>query len=226
MSGPLRRTGKSPSPNREAGAGCTHPFLSMERFPMRKLLSLTVAIAILSVAGLASAAKVAKVESGLKQGETIGPFYVTKFAGNKNDGVEDGETLCYRCKLGAKPVVAVFARSVDKNLAKLIGEVDKVVAKNQDKKLASFVNLVGDDNEQLKKDAQKLVKKSHAKHVAVLAPAEGRKGWDKLKLNDKVDLTILIYKDGMIVANHAFAAGKLDKSAIASVIADTDKILN
>ncbi len=193
---------------------------------MRKLLSLAVAIAILSVAGLASAAKTAKVESGLKQGDKIEAFYVTKFAGNANDGVEDGKTLCYRCKLGKQPVVAVFARSVNDNLAKLIGEVDKVVAKNQDKKLASFVNLVGDDNKQLKKDAQKLVKKSAAKHIAVVAPAEGRKGWDKLKLSDKADVTILIYKDGTIVANHAFAASKLDKAAIASVIADTDKILN
>jgi len=189
---------------------------------MRKLVapSLVTALVLSAAAVIA-----ADVKSGLQQGEKINAFIVTKCAGNPTDGVAEGESLCYRCKMGNRPVAAVFAHSVDDNLVSLVKELDKVVAQNQDKKMASFVNLIGENKDQLKDDAKQLVETAGVENIAVVVPAEGRRGWDALKLSDDADVTVLIFKDGKIAANHAVAPGKLNQDKIAAIVADTGKIL-
>ena len=46
------------------------------------------------------------------------------------------------------------------------------------------------------------------------------------QLNDKADVTVLIYREGKVAANHALAAGGLSDEAIKQIITDTSKILN
>ncbi len=71
-------------------------------------------VALLAVAGFAVAGDEA-VKSGLKVGEKVGAFYVKDIT-----GPSQGKSLCYRCKFGKNPCVAVFARSMNDNTAKLI----------------------------------------------------------------------------------------------------------
>src|SRR5687767_9660797 len=97
---------------------------------MRVLTAVAFAFAL----AFAVSANAGELKSGPQKGEEVGAVEVVKVAGNANDGVKVGEELCYRCKLGNRPVVMVFARKADKNLAKLVKELDKVVAKNQEEK--------------------------------------------------------------------------------------------
>jgi hypothetical protein len=189
---------------------------------MRQLLSLGFAIAVVVYAGGLMAEE---LKSGLQEGESIGAFTVEKCAGNAEDGVPEGEKLCYRCMLKDRPVVAVFARKADSKLAGLVKQLDTVVAKNADQKMASFVNLLGGDVDELKSSAKSLVEKSQAKHVAVVVPTDHENGPENLKLNPDADVTVLIYREGIVKANHALTAGSLDKKAIAAIVADTSKIL-
>lgn len=189
---------------------------------MRKLLSVGLAVAVLASV---SAVRAEDLKSGLQVGESIGAYDVEKCAGNENDGVEQGKVLCYRCKLGNRPVIAVFARSADDKLAALMKALDALVVHNEDKKAASFVNLLGDDADALKEASKSLVEKSKAENIAVVVPIEHKNGPEALKLNPDADVTVLIYNKGKIEANHALAAGKLDAKKIKAIIADTDKIL-
>ena len=74
--------------------------------------------------------------------------------------------------------------------------------------------------------AKKLAKEAKADHVAVVVPVEHKNGPEHLKLNEKADVTVLIYKDGVIEKNHAFTKGGLEKDAIGAVLKDTGAILN
>ena len=189
---------------------------------MRTLLSFGCALALVASV---SVVRAEELKSGLQVGESIGAYDVEKCAGNANDGVEEGAKLCYRCKLGNRPVIAIFTRSTDESVSNLMKELDAVVAKNEEKKAASFVNLLGESPEKMKAGAKKLVDKSKAENIAVVVPVDGDNGPEALNLNPKADVTVLIYNKGKIEANHAIAAGKLDKKAIQAIIADTDKIL-
>ncbi|MFV2068484.1 MAG: hypothetical protein ACC645_16055 [Pirellulales bacterium] len=190
---------------------------------MKKLNCLAlVAALVMSTASV----QAAEIKSGLQVGEHVGAFTVEKCAGNPEDGVPVGEKLCYRCMLGNRPVVAVFARNVDDNLASLVKQLDALVSKNEDKKMASFVNLLGDDEESLKSAAKSLVEKSRSQHVAVVVPKDYKTGPKNLKLNPKADVTVLIYRKGTVEANHAVPVGALNSQAIAAIVSDAKKILN
>ncbi|MFN5949118.1 MAG: hypothetical protein ACK43N_11540, partial [Pirellulaceae bacterium] len=45
---------------------------------------------------------------GLQSGDALGAFTVQKVGGATEDGVEVGESLCYRCKFQSRPMVLVF----------------------------------------------------------------------------------------------------------------------
>jgi hypothetical protein len=181
----------------------------------------------LSVTALLFAATLtaAELKSGLQEGESLDPFQVEKVAGAVNDNVEVGKHLCYRCMLGNKPVVMVWARKSDKNLADLVKQLDKKVAENSDQKLSSFVNLIGDDADKLKAEAKELATKNKVENVAIVVPEENENGPAEYKINPEAELTVLIYRDGKVAANHAVASGKVDKKAIETIVADTSKIL-
>jgi hypothetical protein len=181
----------------------------------------------ISVAALLFAATLcaAELKSGLQEGDSLDAFNVEKCAGAVNDNVEVGKTLCYRCMLGDKPVVMVWARKSDKALADLVKQLDKKVSENADQKLSSFVNLIGEDPDKLKADAKELATKNKIENIAIVVPEEHANGPEAYKINPEAEVTVLIYRGGKVAANHAVAPGKLDKKEIDSIVADTKKIL-
>lgn len=187
----------------------------------------TIALSLVACFAFAVTASAANLKSGPQSGESVGAFTVKKVTGNKNDTVADGQELCYRCMLGARPVVAIFSRKPDEKLTRLMKEVDTVVGQNKDsKKMAAFVNLIGDDKSSMEAAAKKLVEKSGAENIAVVIPNEQPNGPKDYKLSPDAETTVLIYVKGKVVANHAFEAGKLDDKTITKIIDDTAKILN
>ena len=179
--------------------------------------------AVMAFSGLVQAED---LKSGPQPGDSVGAFTVEKCAGNEQDGVDSGEKLCYRCKLGNRPVVAVFARTPDKSLTSLMTELDAIVSKNEDKKMASFVNLLGKDVETLKEKAGWLVKESKAKNVAVVVPMDHEDGPADFSLNAKADVTVLVYNKGKVIANYALPTGGLDKDVIEKIRKSAEEMVN
>jgi hypothetical protein len=159
----------------------------------------------------------AEVTSGPQVGDRVGAFTVTKVAGNPDDGVTDGKNLCYRCRTGNKPVVMVFARTADAKLAKLVKKIDEEVEEHADDKLTSFVNMIGSDAESLKKAAAEFVTKHEIKRVAFVVPDDTQNGPPDFKIAPDADVTVVCYKEGKVVANHAFAAGGLTDEKVDAV---------
>jgi hypothetical protein len=172
-----------------------------------------------------AAVRAAELKSGLQPGDLVGAFDVEKCGGAVNDGKEVGANFCYRCMLGNKPVVMVFARSSDKQLAALVKQLDKTVTKNADQKLSSFVNLIGANPDELKAAAKDFAAKNQLENVALVVPQENENGPAEFKINPAVDVTVTIYRNGKVVASHAVGEGQLDQKEIDAIIADTGKIL-
>jgi hypothetical protein len=184
-----------------------------------KYWTTALALVVLAIVPFAFAAD-EEVKSGLAVGKTIGAFDVTKCAGAEDDGVKIGASLCYRCKYGARPMVMVFSRNADKSLAQLTSKLDEVVAKNSDKQLKAFVNIVGEDKEKLEETAKKFGKDS--KNVPVVVPVEYESGPKDYGINPKVETTVIIAKGGKVVANHAIDKDGLTEKAIDKILADVD----
>lgn len=186
-----------------------------------KLKILALAIAMLS---LASWSMADDVKSGLKVGEDVGPFDVTKLAGAEDDGVKIGQQLCYRCKNNTRPQVMVFTRSSDEKVVAFVKKLDAELAKNSDKQLRAFVNYLGESKDAASDAAKKLAAATKAEKVPFVVPNEFENGPEDYGLNAKAEVTILVAKEGKVTANHAFAKAK--DLNVESIIKDVEKTIN
>lgn len=197
------------------------------RFKTRRLAISLCGVALLSPLATAfgSELKGSELKSGLQPGESVDPFVVEKVAGAVSDNVRVGSTLCYRCLLGSKPVVMVFARKADKNLVALVKQLDQAVVDKADQKLAVLVNLIGNNPDELKKTGAELAKTNDIKNVAFVVPQDNENGPPEFNISPEAETTVMLYRRGKVAANYAVPPGKLDSATIQAIVADTSKIL-
>lgn len=163
------------------------------------------------------------IRSGLRAGEFIAPFHVTKLAGAKEDGIEAGEETCYVCRNGGRPQVLIFSRSTGKPVTKLVQAVDKALEQNEDLQLRAVVSLLGEDPDELEESAGKFAKDSKVKRVPFVLPFDFENGPEDYAINEKAELTVMLAVDGKVSVNFAVADAKeLDTKAVVKGI---EKIL-
>ncbi|MBD3674615.1 MAG: hypothetical protein HUJ26_13920 [Planctomycetaceae bacterium] len=171
---------------------------------------------VLSMTSLAGAAE---VQSGLQPGDAPPAFNVRDITGPKA-----GKTLCYRCMYGSRPVVSIFTREIDDNVASLIKQVDEQVGANGDKKMAAFVVLLTDDADAAEGKLKEVAEKNSIKNVP-LTVYDGSAGPSSYKIAKDADVTVMMWNESDVKVNHAFAKGQLDKSKVKVVAGDSAKIL-
>jgi len=117
----------------------------------------------------------------------------------------------------------IFAKEQGDALASLVKQIDSIVAKNANKQMASVVNFIGEDRDDLEESAAKFGKAFE--NVAIVVPVEFGTGPKNYGVNPDAGVTVLIYRGAKVIVNHAVLPGKLSKSKIAEIVKDTSKIL-
>ena len=181
-------------------------------------ISTVVAIGTIVAATVMTGTASAEVTSGYQVGESVGAAQVIKVAGSELDGIPAGKELCYRCRMGSRPVVMVFARTADEKLAKLLKKLDEEIEEHASAKLTGFVNMLGTDPESLKKDAAEFVKLQGLERIAFVVPQDSANGPDDYKIAPDADLTVVCFKGGKVTANHALAKGQLSDEKIDAIV--------
>lgn len=159
-----------------------------------------------------------RLKSGLQPGEKITaifePVNVT--------GEHAGEPYCLICENGLSPVVMIFARQIEPALMRLLAKVDAATAEHKKEYLGSFVVFLS-DKESLKDELAAAAKKYNLKHtvLAVDAPA----GPDGFNVAKEADVTVVLYREHEVKANHAFRTSELTDEARDRILADLPKIL-
>jgi hypothetical protein len=182
---------------------------------MQKLLIPVLALFAAAAVGTAVAED---VKSGLKDGDFVAAFNVYDCTGDKK-----GESLCYRCRYGGRPVVSIFARKIDENLTKLIQEVDKTVGEGKDDQMAGFVVLLTDDPDAAEKELVSLAEKHKIKNIP-LTTFDGEAGPPDYKLSKDAAVTVLMWNESKVKSNHGFKKDELDKKSIETVVKDAEKL--
>ena len=184
---------------------------------MKKFVTLCIMGLMVSACQFATAAD---LKSGLQVDEAPPAFNVTDVT-----GPVAGTKLCYRCQYGARPVVSIFVRKMDENTAKLVKQIDEIVGKQEEKKMAAFVTVLSDDPDAQEAALKKTAEEQKIAHtpLTVFDNAVGPKSY---KIDEKANVTVMMWVDSNVKVNHAYAVGDLSDDAIAKVIEDTAKILN
>src|SRR5262249_13816636 len=137
------------------------------------------------------------------------------------NGDNAGKKHCLYCENGDRPVAMIFAREVTPETAKLIKAIDICNAKHKDN-MGSFVVFLG-KNEELEKQLKDLGKAQNIRPtVRASANPAGPEGY---KVSKDADVTVVLYRERTVKANHAFKKGELKDTNIKAVVADLPKIL-
>ena len=184
---------------------------------MKKFVVLCVMGLMVSACQFATAAD---LKSGLQVDSHPDAFNVTDVT-----GPNAGKKLCYRCQYSSRPVVSVFVRKMDENTVKLVKQIDDVVGKQEEKKMAAFVTVLSDDPDAQEAALKKTAEEQKITHTP-LTVFENGVGPKAYNINEKANVTVMMWVDGNVTVNHAYADGDLSEEAIAKIIEDTAKILN
>jgi hypothetical protein len=168
--------------------------------------------------GLASLSLAAEpLKSSIQPGERI----KTIFEPLNINGEHAGEPHCLVCENGLSPVAMLFAREPSEQLVKLLVKIDAATAEHQKQSMGSFVVFLSDKPE-LQKALEQLAKKQKFKHL-ILATFEPA-GPEGFAVAEDAALTVVLYNDHIVRANHAFRKGELTDKSAEKVLADLPKI--
>jgi hypothetical protein len=182
----------------------------------RLKLMLGVVASVFVVAAITLGAEPCK--SGLQPGDKI----TTIFEPLNVTGEHAGEPYCLICENGLAPVAMLFARELDGPLLDLIGKLDAATEKNRKQQMGSFVVFLS-DKEGLQEELAAAATKARLKHtvLSIDKPA----GPDGFNVSPDAALTVVLYREHDVKANHAFRPGELTEAAGEKVLADLAKIL-
>lgn len=108
----------------------------------------------------------------------------------------------------------VFARNISDPLASLVKEIDK-------QKVNSFVVFLSDDEDMADKAKDFAEKNNIKKTILSVDNVKGPPGYNIAK---DADVTVVLYNQRKVAANHAFRAGQLNQQAVQKVVKDLPKI--
>jgi hypothetical protein len=183
---------------------------------MRKVLFVAAVAAAAVLGGYAYADH---VKSGPQAGEQVpGPFHPLNCTGESA-----GQKACLYCKNGTNPVAVVFARSTDcPETAKLLKKLDEATKAHAKQNMGSFAVYLTDDDKAA--DKVKAIAEKEGLKDLVLA-VDNPTGPAKYKIEKDADVTVLLYVDHTVKANHAFKKGELKDADIDAIVKDVEKIV-
>jgi ChrR Cupin-like domain len=182
---------------------------------------LFVLIPTLMLAGYAVRAEKDELKSGPQVEDKLpGPFL--SLVTNSEDPSLVGKKIDFFERYGGDPAVLVVAREMTKPLAGLVKKLDAEVAEMKSAKLRVIIVILS-DGEAVEKDLTDLAQKEGTRNVnlAIMEP-DGPK---RFKLAKDAEVTVLMYKNRIVKANHAFK-GRLDEKDVERVLADLPKIVS
>ena len=157
------------------------------------------------------------VKSGPQAGQEVpGPFHPLNVT-----GTSAGKKACLYCANGASPVAVVFAREATPEVAKLLKQLDDATVKNAKAEMGSYA-VFCNDKDGLDKQLTKLAADQKiSKLILAIDNPAGPKGYE---ISKDADVTVLLYVNFEVKANHSFRKGTLNDAAITKVVADVAKI--
>lgn len=114
-------------------------------------------------------------------------------------GPASGKTLCYYCRYGQRPVICIFTREVNDEIAQLVARVDAIVEANRNSRWAAFVVLLGEDSQAAEKSLHQLARNHNIQNTPLTIYRDTRQRLRSLGLNDQTQLLMRCWRNGQLM---------------------------
>jgi hypothetical protein len=132
-------------------------------------------------------------------------------------GPQRGQSHCFICEAGERPIVIVFARGLSDPLGKLLRGVDKALADHKKADLRAWATFLHDDESTFGPRVLAWSKKQALRAVP-LAVFEDVEGPPAYRLARDAEVTVLLSVKQKVVRNFAFRPGELTDARVAEVL--------
>ncbi len=170
-----------------------------------------VALAAASIGGAAIAAD-GVLHSGRAVGEPVPTFYVRAVTGPL-----ENRSVCYVCRNGSRPVVMVLLRAVDRNVPRLLQELDREIDRHRAEGLRGFVVLLEDDLRKAIPVLQTLAFDNELQLPLTTAPVAIETAACQ-NVHPAATVTVVLYRNRRVKRRFAFRAGELDEPSIERIV--------
>jgi hypothetical protein len=158
------------------------------------------------------------VKSGPQVGADVpGPFHPLIVTGENA-----GKKHCLFCENGPNPVAVVFARDVTPQVSALLQKLEEATVANKGKGMGSFAVFCSDASGLEAKLKDVAARKKLENLILSIDNPSGPKGYD---ISKEADVTVVLYNDFNVKANHAFKKGELREADITRIVADVSKMV-
>lgn len=140
-----------------------------------------------------------KNPQGLPIGSEPLPFLVKDYTGPAS-----GKTLCYYCRYGGRPVVAIFTRSVNKEIGRLVAEIEGKLKVHRAERLSAFVVYVAPDTPESVQELKSLAEQHQLVRTPLTILSEPEEQL-RAKYGFEPELQVLVigWRGGRVRANQA-----------------------
>lgn len=186
------------------------------------MLHRIVARAALAAIAVAALVMTAVADESVKSGPQVGQEVPGPFHPLNVTGTQAGKKACLYCANGGSPVAVVFAREATPEVSALLKKLDEATVKNGSKSMGSYAVFCS-DKEGLEAKLKEVAEKQGLKKLilSIDNPA-GPKAYNIAK---DADVTVLLYNEFTVRANHTFKKGELSATAVDKVVGDVAKII-
>jgi hypothetical protein len=158
------------------------------------------------------------VKSGPQVGDDVpGPFHPLNVTGE-----HAGKKACLFCQNGPNPTAVVFAREATPQITALLKKLDEATAKNKDRHMGSFAVFCS-DADGLETRLKDIAAKQKIDNL--ILSIDNPSGPKDYKISKDAEVTVLLYHDFNVKANHSFRKGELREADITRIVADVAKIV-
>jgi hypothetical protein len=161
-----------------------------------------------------------EIKAGMQPGDAPSGFNIKEVVGPAES--DKGTSFCYTCRFGTKPVVNVFAKKVDKNVAALVKKLDDQLQK--DEALKGYVVVLTEDQDATAAKLEEMWKSAGLKKMP-LTTFEGMAGPKAYKINKNADVSVHLWNKRKVMNSFAFKSTddiKADK--IKEIVAAAKKL--
>ena len=137
----------------------------------------------------------------------LGENLLTEFQVKDVTGPAAGKTLCYYCRYGRRPVICVFTREVNDEVAQLIARIDAAVDANSQHRWAAFVVFLGEDSQAAEQRLKALARNHKIRHTPLTIYRDTPQKLDSgLHIADQTRVLLRCWRNGKVPGQSDFSS--------------------
>lgn len=153
-----------------------------------------------------------EIDSGLAVGQKASPLDVKDCT-----GPAAGKTLCYFCRYGYRPTVAIYVRETSPEVIQLIKRTDAAVEQHRSERLAAFVIYTGADSADLEQQLRDLSRTEGLRHTPLTILREPQQQLqEKYAIAAEAAVTVLLWNETRVRDRLAFDSLEIPADVIES----------